>query len=208
MWRSTMLLLCLIAVLSGTPLRQAEAASDFARSRAELGQDHVETIDGGVGDDAEVAVLKDGGDTSVVSGEHTAGDGRGPADAAPASHVLAGIRAAMPVRAGGDAFARLRPTPCLAAMLPVLIEPERRLAVLRPWLEPSRQEHFHAWHSHASFSPCVHADRAAGRDRHHRRADRPAAARRPGGEGSGEAIPMPEQPEADRAGDAQLSRHA
>jgi hypothetical protein len=64
-WRSTMLLLCLIAALSGTPLRQAEAASDFAHARAELGQDHVETIDGGVGDDAEVAVLKDGGgDTS------------------------------------------------------------------------------------------------------------------------------------------------
>src|SRR5947209_894402 len=56
-WRSTMLLLCLIAALSGTPLRQAEASSDFARSRAEPGQDHVETIDGGVGDDAEVAVL-------------------------------------------------------------------------------------------------------------------------------------------------------
>jgi hypothetical protein len=63
MWRSTMLQLCLIAALSGTPLRQAEAASDFARSRAELGQDHVETIDGGVGDDAEIAVLKEGGDT-------------------------------------------------------------------------------------------------------------------------------------------------
>jgi hypothetical protein len=60
--RSTMLLLCLIAASSGTPLRQAEAASDFARSRAELGQDRVETIDGGVGDDAEIAVLKDGGD--------------------------------------------------------------------------------------------------------------------------------------------------
>jgi hypothetical protein len=58
-----MLLLCLIAALSGTPLRQAEAASDFARSRAELGQDHIEMIDGGVGDDVEVAVMKDGGDT-------------------------------------------------------------------------------------------------------------------------------------------------
>jgi hypothetical protein len=57
-----MILLCLIAALSGTPLRHAEAASDFARSRAGLGQNHVEAIDGGVGDDAEVAVLKDGGD--------------------------------------------------------------------------------------------------------------------------------------------------
>jgi hypothetical protein len=60
-----MLLLCLIAAVSGTPLRQVEAAGDFIRSQAELGQDHIEMIDGGVGDDAEVAVLKDGGDTSV-----------------------------------------------------------------------------------------------------------------------------------------------
>jgi hypothetical protein len=65
MGRPTMFLLCLIAALSGTPLRQAEAAGDFARTRAELGQDHVETIDGGVGDDAELAVLEDGSHASA-----------------------------------------------------------------------------------------------------------------------------------------------
>jgi hypothetical protein len=53
-----MFLLCLTAAVSGTPLRQVEAASDLARSLAELGEGHVEGIDGGVGDDAEVAVLK------------------------------------------------------------------------------------------------------------------------------------------------------
>ncbi|MGO9469930.1 MAG: hypothetical protein ACLQIB_35810 [Isosphaeraceae bacterium] len=64
MWRPTMFLLCLIAALSGTPLRQAEAASDFARSFGELGQgDVIETIDGGVGDDEEASVLKAGSDS-------------------------------------------------------------------------------------------------------------------------------------------------
>jgi len=64
MWRLTMLLLCLIAALSGTPLRQAEAANDFARSFGEFGQgDIIETIDGGVGDDEEASILKAGGDT-------------------------------------------------------------------------------------------------------------------------------------------------
>jgi hypothetical protein len=61
-WRLTMLLLSLIAALSGTPLRQAEAASDFVRALAELGEGHVEVIDGGVGDDANVSVLKAGCD--------------------------------------------------------------------------------------------------------------------------------------------------
>lgn len=61
MWRLTMCLLCLIAALSGTPLRQAEAADDFARSIAELGDGNVvETVDGGVGDDANETVLKAG----------------------------------------------------------------------------------------------------------------------------------------------------
>jgi hypothetical protein len=49
-----MFFLCLIAAVAGTPLRQAEAASDFARAFGELGQGNVlETIDGGVGDDKE-----------------------------------------------------------------------------------------------------------------------------------------------------------
>ena len=65
MWRLTMFLLCLIAALSGTPLRQAEAANDFARSFGELWAraSVIETIDGGVGDDAEASILKAGGDT-------------------------------------------------------------------------------------------------------------------------------------------------
>jgi hypothetical protein len=62
--RPTMVLLCLIAALSGTPLRQAEAASDFARSHSELGQGYaIELIDGGVGDDSGETILKAGGDT-------------------------------------------------------------------------------------------------------------------------------------------------
>ena len=74
MWRHLMLVLCLIAASSGTPLRQAEAASDFARSLAELGEGHVETIDGGVGDDAEIAVMKAGSGTHRL-GNHPAGGG-------------------------------------------------------------------------------------------------------------------------------------
>jgi hypothetical protein len=63
MWRLVMCVLCLIAALSGTPLRQAEAASDFARSLGELGEGHViELIDGGVGDDTEASILNAGGD--------------------------------------------------------------------------------------------------------------------------------------------------
>lgn len=68
MWRLTMLALCLIAALSGTLLRQAEAADDFARSLGELGQGHViEIVDGGVGDDTEASILKAGGDTHSLT---------------------------------------------------------------------------------------------------------------------------------------------
>jgi hypothetical protein len=59
-----MFLLCLIAALSGTPLRQAEAASDFIRSVSEIGEgDVIETIDGGVGDDQELSIVKSGSDS-------------------------------------------------------------------------------------------------------------------------------------------------
>jgi len=59
-----MFLLCLIAALSGTPLRQGEAASDFARSLAESeGGQIVEMIDGGVGDDSGATILNASGDT-------------------------------------------------------------------------------------------------------------------------------------------------
>jgi hypothetical protein len=57
-----MFLLCLIAALAGSPLRQAEAAGDLARSLAELdGGDVIEVIDGGVGDDAGESILTTGG---------------------------------------------------------------------------------------------------------------------------------------------------
>jgi hypothetical protein len=64
-WRATMFAIGLIAALSGTPLRQAEAASDFARSLAELGEGQViEMLDGGVGDDSGATILEAGGDTT------------------------------------------------------------------------------------------------------------------------------------------------
>lgn len=56
--RRCALLLSLIAALDGTPLRQAEAASDLGRSLAELFEGAgLEPPDGGVGDDAGDALL-------------------------------------------------------------------------------------------------------------------------------------------------------
>ena len=53
-------LLFLVLALTGQPLRQAEAASDFARSLAHLlaASSTIEIPDGGVGDDSGVAVMK------------------------------------------------------------------------------------------------------------------------------------------------------
>jgi hypothetical protein len=52
-----MLLLSLIAVLAGTPLRLAEAADDLARSLMESPLENgIEVIDGGVGDDSGVTI--------------------------------------------------------------------------------------------------------------------------------------------------------
>lgn len=54
---------CLIAALTGTPLRQVEAAEDLARSLAQWAGEHVfEVVDGGVGDDAGDTVLNHGSD--------------------------------------------------------------------------------------------------------------------------------------------------
>jgi hypothetical protein len=54
-------LLTLLAALTGTPLRQAEAANDLVRLLANLGGgDDIEEVDGGVGDDPGVMVLKAG----------------------------------------------------------------------------------------------------------------------------------------------------
>lgn len=59
MTRSILQILGLLAAFCGTPLRQAEAAGDFARGVAEimLGQ-VIEPVDGGVGDDSGVTVAK------------------------------------------------------------------------------------------------------------------------------------------------------
>ncbi len=63
MWRPTMSLMCLIAALSGTPLRQAEAVHDFSHAIADVGVgDVVDEPDGGVGDDAGDAILAAGND--------------------------------------------------------------------------------------------------------------------------------------------------
>jgi hypothetical protein len=57
--RRSAVFLCLLAALTGTPLRQAEAAADFARSLAELTVAvNLEEVDGGVGDDTETATWK------------------------------------------------------------------------------------------------------------------------------------------------------
>jgi hypothetical protein len=54
-----MVVLCLIAALCGTPLRQSEAADDFSRAQEELAGGHtLDSVDGGVGDDSGETVLK------------------------------------------------------------------------------------------------------------------------------------------------------
>ena len=55
-------------------------------------------------------------------------------------------------------------------------------------------------------SPCLHADRTAGGDRHHRRPDRPAAARGAEGPRGRRADAVQQQPQADRPGLPQLPR--
>jgi hypothetical protein len=45
--------ICLLAALTGTPLRQAEASADWARL---LQHECLEAPDGGVGDDAELGI--------------------------------------------------------------------------------------------------------------------------------------------------------
>jgi hypothetical protein len=68
MWLLAMLVLCLIAAMAGGPLRQAEAAADLERSLAELdGGDVIESVDGGVGDDAGETILDAGGRRPAVA---------------------------------------------------------------------------------------------------------------------------------------------
>ena len=57
--RHSAILLCLLAALSGTPLRQAEAADDLSRALVKFLQPaSIETPDGGVGDDSCVGTLR------------------------------------------------------------------------------------------------------------------------------------------------------
>jgi hypothetical protein len=57
--RCSATILCLLAALTGTPLRQAEAADDLSRALAKLCEPaHIETPDGGVGDDSGEGTLR------------------------------------------------------------------------------------------------------------------------------------------------------
>jgi hypothetical protein len=58
--RRLMFLLSLVAALTGTPLRLAEAAHDMACALAESGGgDVIEVPDGGVGDDSDATIKSD-----------------------------------------------------------------------------------------------------------------------------------------------------
>jgi hypothetical protein len=58
--RHLVLLLGLLSVLASAPLRLAEAASDQARTVAELDGDvSIEPVDGGIGDEPEEATLSE-----------------------------------------------------------------------------------------------------------------------------------------------------
>ena len=83
--------LSLLAVLSGKPLRQAEAASDFARALSHLldPAEAIEIPDGGVGDDSGVAMLKAGTSHAIAVAWTPAGDPRGTFGSLPRSFILA-----------------------------------------------------------------------------------------------------------------------
>jgi hypothetical protein len=55
--RRSAFLLSLLAALTGTPLRQAEAAADLSRLLADSSQADFQVPDGGVGDDSGVGTL-------------------------------------------------------------------------------------------------------------------------------------------------------
>jgi len=69
-------LLCLVLALAGQPLRQAEAASDYARMLSHLltSGGAIEVPDGGVGDDSGVATLKAGTCHAVAPAWSPTGD--------------------------------------------------------------------------------------------------------------------------------------
>ena len=119
MWRFTMFFSCLIAALAGSPLRQAEAAGDLGLAGRRVVGDVIETVDGGVGDDA-------GETTLTASGRACAGrkfeypeSMTALAPRTPASRPTETTHART-TRA--LASARSRPPLRLAAILPILME--------------------------------------------------------------------------------------
>jgi hypothetical protein len=83
--------LFLVLALTGQPLRQAEAASDFARSLAHLfaAGSTIEIPDGGVGDDSGEAVMKaEVGHAAASARSHCLGDFWATAPSLSASFVL------------------------------------------------------------------------------------------------------------------------
>ena len=191
MWRPTMFLMCLIAALSGTPLRQAEAAHDFSTDRrGGLG----DVVDEPTGASATTEETDPGGWSrrQVVRAmvPPATAEGIPPFHLPPAPHS----GPCRPPPSWRNRFADLRfgTALCLAAMLPVLIGSPRLLARL------VHDSH----HSNRAFSCmdiflpsafAVYVDRVARwRSPHHRRPDRACGpARRPVGEGGGAEGPVP-----------------
>ena len=66
--RRWMLLLSLVAVLGGSPLRLMEAADDLVRELEEL-QDrpNLEEVDGGIGDDSGAAIKSAAADSALTA---------------------------------------------------------------------------------------------------------------------------------------------
>lgn len=112
--RRLLFLLSLIAALTGTPLRQAEAAHDFVCSLAELdGGDIIEEIDGGVGDDSGATIQR------VVA--HT--------------QMILSVTEALPTLIGSGPVPR-RPFPAGRSntTFPSRLPPSNRLALLQCFL--------------------------------------------------------------------------
>ena len=127
------------------------------------------------------------------------GHGRRAAALSPASRRL------RPLRPRSPESTRYRES----ASPPVRERARRPSLDLHPSLRsiPINHPHHRRPVDHAPSTSRIHADRIAGRDRHHRHPDRPAPARRPGGPRGRPALAVHQQPEADRPGDPQLREH-
>ena len=204
MWRPTMFLLCLIAAMAGSPLRQAEAAGDLAlagragrrrrhrgsrrRCRRRLRRD----------DPQGRGVLGTRGPLLAIDcGLMMPLSPSGSPSLAAKSHAGRNRRAHSPhIPTAG--------TPgCNASCFDANGRDPPRHGFATSFFETGAISC--AKRSRHRSVPCLHLDRAAGRDRDHRHADRDALARRPGGARGGETSPVPQQSQADRAGAAQLS---